>query len=273
MLHAIGHVSGLRGLLKTQIPYLRRFGAVVSNCQRQADLTVLLLMNELLHSFEFDEVADAPRAVLYKRFLEILPFAFGGRELPLPTPVSRQADLLISVEGFSHDETARILGVPVAQIPALLEAAYRDRAEGRRARILIIENEPRIAMELKRYSRELGHVVSGTAATRKRAMQIAQRDKLDLILSDERLGDGSSGVDVVRTIRGEKDLPVIFITGFPEVILSRQHEEPLFLIAKPCTADAVKAMISQALFLRSIARQPDIWCSIAKSLKAGPSPS
>lgn len=88
-------------------------------------------------------------------------------------------------------------------------------------------------------------------------MQIARRDNLDLILSDVRLGHGSTGGEVVRAIQGEQDVPVIFITGFPEVLLSNQLEEPLFLVTKPYSADAVKAMISQALFLRNLARESE----------------
>ena len=69
-----------------------------------------------------------------------------------------------------------------------------------------------------------------------------------LILSDIQLADGSSGLDAVNEILLSQEVPVIFITAFPELFLTGQAPEPAFLISKPFSADSVKAIVSQALF-------------------------
>ena len=69
-----------------------------------------------------------------------------------------------------------------------------------------------------------------------------------LVLADIQLADGSSGLDAVNEILTEIEVPVIFITAFPERLLTGEKPEPAFLITKPFRPEAVKAAISQALF-------------------------
>ena len=69
-----------------------------------------------------------------------------------------------------------------------------------------------------------------------------------LVLADIQLADGSSGIDAVKDILKRFDVPVIFITAFPERLLTGERPEPTFLITKPFQPETVKAAISQALF-------------------------
>mgnify|MGYP000411422531 CR=1 FL=1 len=69
-----------------------------------------------------------------------------------------------------------------------------------------------------------------------------------LVLADIQLADGSSGIDAVKDILGHYDIPVIFITAFPERLLTGERPEPTFLITKPFQPETVKAAIGQALF-------------------------
>ena len=69
-----------------------------------------------------------------------------------------------------------------------------------------------------------------------------------MILADIQLADGSSGLEAVNEILTKFDVPVIFITAYPERLLTGARPEPTFLIAKPFQPDTVKATISQALF-------------------------
>ena len=62
------------------------------------------------------------------------------------------------------------------------------------------------------------------------------------------LADDSSGIDAVKDILAEFNVPVIFITAFPERLLTGERPEPTFLITKPFQRSTVKAAISQALF-------------------------
>ena len=69
-----------------------------------------------------------------------------------------------------------------------------------------------------------------------------------LVLADIQLADGSSGIDAVKDILKRVDVPVIFITAFPERLLTGERPEPTFLITKPFQPETVKAAISQAMF-------------------------
>src|SRR5262249_10869997 len=69
------------------------------------------------------------------------------------------------------------------------------------------------------------------------------------------LADGSSGLDAVNELLGSFEVPVIFITAYPERFLTGQRPEPAFLIAKPFQVAVVSAVVSQALFFGRKARQ------------------
>ena len=76
----------------------------------------------------------------------------------------------------------------------------------------------------------------------------ALADRPGLVLADIQLADDSSGIDAVKDILAEFSVPVIFITAFPERLLTGERPEPTFLITKPFQRSTVKAAISQALF-------------------------
>ena len=86
-------------------------------------------------------------------------------------------------------------------------------------------------------------------------MALAQQKRPGLILADIQLADGSSGLDAVNELLGSFEVPVIFITAYPERFLTGQRPEPAFLIAKPFQLAVVSAVVSQALFFGRKARQ------------------
>ena len=96
--------------------------------------------------------------------------------------------------------------------------------------------------------KELGHRVTGAATTYDEAVEAVSRHKPGLVLADIQLADGSSGIDAVKDILKRIDVPVIFITAFPERLLTGERPEPTFLITKPFQPETVKAAIGQALF-------------------------
>jgi len=114
--------------------------------------------------------------------------------------------------------------------------------------VLIIEDEPVIAADIEALVQELGHRICDIAATRQEAVEAAKRDAPGLVLADIQLADGSSGVDAVKEILSVHEAPVIFITAFPERLLTGERPEPTFLITKPFQPETVKAAIGQALF-------------------------
>ena len=126
--------------------------------------------------------------------------------------------------------------------------ALREIEQQTHARVLIIEDEPMIAMDIETIVRDLGHEVTGVAVTRDEAVALAMEDRPGLVLADIQLADDSSGIDAVKDILAEFEVPVIFITAFPERLLTGERPEPTFLITKPFQRSTVKAAISQALF-------------------------
>jgi two-component SAPR family response regulator len=99
--------------------------------------------------------------------------------------------------------------------------------------VLIIEDEALIALDLEALVENLGHKVIGVARTRTEAVTIVRTKPPGLILADIRVADGSSGLDAVNDPLNTFEVPVIFITAYPERFLTGEWPEPAFLISKP----------------------------------------
>lgn len=169
------------------------------------------------------------------------------------TPNSREALLLNSIEGLRHDQIAEIMQIGQAEAADLVRIAMDEMGRAIRGKVMIIEDETIIAMDLKGIVQALGHDVTGIARTHSAAIELAGSDRPDLILADIQLADGSSGVEAVNELLGSMgEVPVIFITAFPrERLLTGDRPEPAFLISKPYTEDQVSSAVSQAMFFAS----------------------
>jgi CheY-like chemotaxis protein len=174
------------------------------------------------------------------------------------TPLPRQAFLLSCLEGFGEEEVGSILGVGTEEVRELVDEAGRELAADMATDILIIEDEPLIAMDLEALVEGLGHNVTGVARTRTEAVKLAGTKRPGLILADIQLADGSSGLDAVNDLLKAFEVPVIFITAYPERFLTGERPEPAFLIAKPFQPANVSAVISQALFFQQSARRREV---------------
>jgi CheY-like chemotaxis protein len=170
------------------------------------------------------------------------------RRLMRIAPRSRQAFLLTALEGFTPTEAAQILGTDFSEIERLIAEAQAEIDAELATDVLIIEDEPVIAADIEALLKELGHSVVDIAATRTEALEAVNRKTPGLVLADIQLADGSSGIDAVKDILARFDVPVIFITAFPERLLTGERPEPTFLITKPYQPAMVSAVISQALF-------------------------
>lgn len=170
------------------------------------------------------------------------------RRLEAITPLPRQAFLLTAMEGFSREQAARILNVAAEEMDRLIVEAGREIGAQVASKVVIIEDEPAIALDLEQLVAGLGHVVIGPARTRMEAVEMVRAERPGLVLADIRLADGSSGLDAVNEILQGFGMPVIFITAYPESLLTGKRPEPTFLISKPFRSDTVSALVSQALF-------------------------
>ena len=240
--------------VRSEMPSLRRFGRELTGDQGTADVSVVQLMNDIIEGTDFIDSSHNPRVAIYRRFLSILESAFEDSSVhpstTLPTPRTRQGYLLTAIEGFSDEAAAEVLSVSLPEFRLLLDTAKEQVGQQHGSDVLIIEDEVFISLDLATIVGELGHNVIGCARTHKEAIAAIGRSLPDLILSDIQLADGSSGIEAVDEILAGADAPVIFITAYPERLLTGKRGEPAFVIAKPFDTSAVRATISQALYLR-----------------------
>ena len=168
------------------------------------------------------------------------------------TPNSREALLLHSIEEFPISEVAKVMRIEQEEVNALIQTARQEMQMAVSGRVMIIEDEAIIAMDLEGLVSEMGHRVTGVARTHAGAVELAAKEQPDLILADIQLADNSSGIDAVNEILNQfGEIPVIFITAFPERLLTGQRPEPAFLISKPYRDEQVLSAMSQAMFFAS----------------------
>ena len=250
--------------IASHLPYLRRYARAVTGSQASGDAYVAAALEALIADLTIFPKASSDRVSLYKLFVSLTgslkieipsvedsPFAWERRAVDnlacLPQR-ERHAFLLVSVEGFSIPETAEILSLDQNSVAALLNEASEQISRQVATDILIIEDEPLIALDIEQMVEDLGHRVTGIARTHTQAVDLFAKTKPKMVLADIQLADGSSGIDAVNEILGQSSVPVIFITAFPERLLTGERPEPAFLVTKPFNPDMVKALISQALF-------------------------
>jgi len=248
--------------LAPHLPYMRRYARALTGSQNTGDNYVRVALEALAAGDQTLDGRLSPRVALYHVFhaiwgtsgarLEDRAPVDNGRDpsqrLMRIAPRSRQAFLLTALEGFTPSEAAQILDTDFPDIERLIAEAQREIDAELATDVLIIEDEPVIAADIEALVRELGHTVVDIAATRTEAVDAVARKAPGLVLADIQLADGSSGIDAVKDILGHYNVPVIFITAFPERLLTGERPEPTFLITKPFQPETVKAAIGQALF-------------------------
>jgi DNA-directed RNA polymerase specialized sigma24 family protein len=251
------------------LPYLRRFSRAVSGSQQSGDALVAAMLEAVVADVDVFPQASSARIALYKLFAKLFtsvairvpdeqaPTGWERRaaaNLTALSPRARQAFVLVAVEGFTDEEAAEILDVDVEEFNELLSQASAEISRQVATDIMIIEDEPLIAMDIEQMVESLGHRVVGTARTHAEATALFHKSHPKMILADIQLADGTSGIDAVNEILASVSVPVIFITAFPERLLTGERPEPAFLVTKPFSPEMVKALISQALFFERQAK-------------------
>ena len=265
-------MSSVSEKIAPHLPYLRRFARALTGTQTVGDVYVQAALEALIA--EPQHLADTRdvRTILYRLLLGVwrsIPInaqvdaqqasaieVSARRNLEAITPRPRIAFLLRSLEGFSIEQIAQTLDCSTLEAQNLIDAAGHEIAEQIKTDVLIIEDEPFIALDLQTLVEELGHRVVDIARTHTEAMNAIDAFRPGLILADIQLADGSSGLDAVNEILGTMEVPVIFITAYPERFLTGDRPEPAFLITKPFLVETVKAVISQALFFDRRSQRP-----------------
>jgi CheY-like chemotaxis protein/DNA-directed RNA polymerase specialized sigma24 family protein len=249
------------------LPPLRRFARLLTGNQDAGDASVARVLQVIVADpSTFPELPV--RLGLYQCFLSLLTRAYrdagprpgligdtATRSLAALTPEGRQAFLLTTVEGFGRGEAAQIMQVSETRVDQLLEAAGAEIGRQIATDVLIIEDEPIIALNLKEILEGLGHRVTQIAQTHHAALKAAAQRPPGLVVADIRLADGSSGLDAVNEILASFSVPVVFVTAFPEKLTTGAQPEPTFVIPKPFREEAVKAIVSQVLFFDQQAKR------------------
>ena len=249
------------------LPYLRRYARALTGSQSTGDAFVQATLEAALADQDLADTLKGGRVPLYAAFNKVWSSAYmevaeeedagdfkeaaARDQLKKVTPVNRQALLLTTVEDFTAEEAAEIMSMGEADVESLVREAIEEIERENTTSVLIIEDEPLISMQLEELVRSLGHDICGTAATRTQAQEVVASQTPGLVLADIQLADGSSGLDAVDDILAIDSMPVIFITAYPERLLTGDRPEPTYLITKPFQEDTVRAAISQALFFGS----------------------
>lgn len=252
------------------LPFLRRYARALTGSQSTGDAFVRTTLEAALADEELKQSLEGGRIPLYRAFHKVWASAFldaepGGtgeaiaseheagaqEKLGAITPLNRQALLLTTLEDFSPAQAAQIMDISTGEVETLVAEAVTEIDREQATSVLIIEDEPLISMQLEDLVTGLGHDVCGTAATRTQAVSSVEQRRPGLVLADIQLADGSSGLDAVDDILAIETVPVIFITAYPERLLTGDRPEPTYLVTKPFQEKTVRAAISQALFFGS----------------------
>ncbi len=258
----------LSDIIGDELPYLRRYARALTGSQTTGDNYAAATLEAILQEPAIFERALAPRTALFRAFHMIWSTAgapTADTEDPLSRMESRALDhmagltnntrealLLSTIEGFDHQEVGRIMGIEAEDAASLVDIAISEMERSMTGKVMIIEDEAIIAMDIHSIVSEMGHKITGIARTRDAAVELGAKDRPDLILADIQLADNSSGIDAVNDILAQfGDIPVIFVTAFPERLLTGDKPEPAFLIAKPYSEEQVRSAVSQAMFFAS----------------------
>ena len=247
------------------LPFLRRYARALTGSQTSGDNYAAATLEAMLETPDIVDRSVDPKVALFGAFHAIWSssgapvdkggsgaFAKAQAHLAKLTRNTREALLLHTVEEFRTGQVAQIMGLPEAEAEELIAIAQREIADSILGKVMIIEDEAIIAMDLQSIVASMGHAITGVARTRTEAVELGKAERPDLILADIQLADNSSGIDAVNDLLAALgDVPVIFITAFPERLLTGEKPEPAFLITKPYSEEQVRLAASQAMFFSS----------------------
>ena len=250
--------------LASYLPMLRRFARLLLGGQHAGDVLVhstLLQISTDVRGLQYEaeirlflyrtlmrvwKISDAD-LVASLRGANLLRSIDNERSRQLRS-ISRAVFLLRHFEEFRRDQVTSILEIDDNVYEAASELADEEISYLLATDVMIIEDELLIAAELESILHSLGHGVSSIARTAKQAVRAAERHPPRLILSDIQLADGSSGIDAVRQIVQSAPIPTVFVTAFPERLLTGRGAEPTYMVTKPFRVEQIKAVVSQILF-------------------------
>ncbi|WP_137178002.1 PhyR family response regulator anti-anti-sigma factor [Roseomonas sp. AR75] len=232
-----------RAAMLDALPYARRFARALAGSQEGGDAMVAEALRTGLSPVPGP---DGARLALFAGVARVAQRQPEEAQARLPR-IGRMLLLLTSLEELDPATAAAVLGLETEEAEAMLAAARDHLRAATAARVLIIEDEAIIAMDLQQLVESAGHDVVGVAATEDEAVAIADRERPSLVLADINLGHGGDGASAVERILARHATPVIFVTAYPERLLTGRRVEPAFVIAKPFEPTALAVATYQAV--------------------------
>ena len=245
--------------LQDQLPYLRRYArALTGTTDRGDDLVTRCVEVAMMAPTRFG-LSEPSRVPLYALLNLLFDEGEDNRPAPSPHPIERALSrlpeeqrrvyLLVALENLPLTDVAQVMHVTPVEAAQLLGQARDGVREALTQRVLVVEDNPILALEIGTLVTDMGHVVCGTAANEREALELAEAERPTLALLDVRLADGDNGIAVARALRQQKALRTIFVTAFDDELLERDARHLGQVVRKPFTADAVKAAIARAVFM------------------------
>ncbi|QFU07192.1 putative transcriptional regulatory protein pdtaR [Rhodobacteraceae bacterium THAF1] len=116
-------------------------------------------------------------------------------------------------------------------------------------RVLIVEDNIFIALDLEAQLVELGHEVVGIAATATKAIDMSRQSSPDIAIVDLQLANGSKGQDAALVLRSEMEIPSVFVSGSLHQVTDAEKEaiRPLAMLSKPLLPNELRRTLEDAV--------------------------
>jgi CheY-like chemotaxis protein len=239
-----------RGALIRALPYARRYARALAGQQAAGDALVADALRAVLAAApgEDDLSTDAgARTALYAAIGDLAPEPPEAPAAADLSPLQRRLLLLTALEEQTLTAAAAACRLSPETAELELRLARDHLRSGAAARVLIIEDEPIIALDIQELVERCGHSVVGIASTEAEAVEIAEAERPGLVLADINLGAGGDGTSAVARILRTVTTPVIFVTAYPERLLTGEALEPAFVITKPFDPTTLAVATYQAV--------------------------
>ncbi len=116
-----------------------------------------------------------------------------------------------------------------------------------KARILVVEDDQIIQLDLRRHLKLLGYAIVGSASSGEEAVAKAAELEPDLVLMDIRLQGPMDGIEAAHRIRSERDVPVIYLTAQSGDAVVNGKQVPGPRVTKPFKKAELQGAIESAL--------------------------
>jgi CheY-like chemotaxis protein len=116
-------------------------------------------------------------------------------------------------------------------------------------RIVIVEDDAIIALDIEKRLGNMGHCVVGVAATATEALRSVEETQPDLVLMDIKLKGEDDGIFAAEAIRSRFSTPIIFMTAYSDQCMVERAQEvnPDGYLVKPIRLEDLKTAIEDIL--------------------------